>query len=708
MPNSLIPLGFLHAACFVSALVAPTISAADIVREAVDKASVGQYRMYEVDIQNMGLGRYGGQEYNQGYRNRDGWAAGVALFNPAWTDGGTPGNREARFYLLDQLTAMGLSVQVQGTYRNVVAELKGSERPGDIYIVSAHYDTTSVGERPGGDDNASGAAGVLEVARVLAQYNPAATVQFIGFNAEEDWMLGSQDYVNRVVLPGKERIIGVLNLDMILRPGWDSNPKAPIDLDIETRTTPNCLTWAGVFMDAIAAYVPTLKVDPASPSGFYWDAGDQGPFISAGYPALMIAENTASEIWWYGCNAYYHQPGDADDGPANDPLGASGVIYDYDFATDVVRATIATLAKEASISAESRPGFLEYQSIPSRGARDIEPFEIDGRHYLAVANSRDDLTYAGEVTTYRWNGDIFVAEQSIPAQGAADCEFFTIDGTFYLAVANERNNATYRVDSGLYQWNGTEFVWRQAIPTNGATDCEFFTIGDEHYLAVANSRSDATYDLNSTVYRWDGERFVEFQSIPTNGAADCEFFTIDDASFLAIANSQNGGKIDAVSLIYKWDGRTFIGFQPITTQGATDLESLKIGNDPYLIVANGHRGDLYGVDSRMYKWDGASFVPYQILPTQGAAACDVLSSGSDIWLAVANGRDGTTYDVASTLYRWNGTRFVESQAIPTHGARDAALFAINGRPFLAIANSRDDATHDVASAVLALTNDTLR
>lgn len=47
-------------------------SAGDLVLDVVNEVSVDQYRAYQVDIQNMGLGLYGGPAYNQGARNRDG------------------------------------------------------------------------------------------------------------------------------------------------------------------------------------------------------------------------------------------------------------------------------------------------------------------------------------------------------------------------------------------------------------------------------------------------------------------------------------------------------------------------------------------------------------------------------------------------------------------------------------------------------------
>lgn len=313
-------------------VAAPT--SAQQIPDVVGQVSQSQYQTYQQVIESMGLGLYD-SSYNQGYRDRDGWSGGGSL-----------GNQEACLYLADEFTNMGLDVTIQGQYRNVVAELKGTETAERIYIVGAHYDTVGNGERPGGDDNASGTAGVLEVARVLSQYTFESTIRFIGFNAEEDWMKGSQDYVDNVVTVNNENVIGMLNLDMILRPAWDDDPTQPDDLDLATANTALCFDWANTFITAAHTYVPSLYFDSSTPNTNYSYAGDQDPFIEAGFAALMVAENTAGEIW-SGSNAYYHSPEDASDGLANDPFNPSGVIYDYAFATDVVRTTVATLTQEA-------------------------------------------------------------------------------------------------------------------------------------------------------------------------------------------------------------------------------------------------------------------------------------------------------------------------------------------------------------------------
>ncbi|NQU26079.1 MAG: M28 family peptidase [Candidatus Nealsonbacteria bacterium] len=323
---------------------APSSSAATTA-DLVGQVDPAQYEAYQLAVESMGLGLYD-VSYNQGYRDRDGWAGDGSL-----------GNQEARLYLTDQFTTFGLNVTIQGSYLNVVGELPGTASPNDVVIVCGHYDHIggSLGnERPGGDDNASGTAGVLEAARVLSQYQFESTIRFIGFNAEEDGLWGSKDYVNNVVAPGSENVLGVINLDMILRPGSDKAPSEPLDLDLLTRNTTACTDWADTFITAAGTYVPSLSIDSLHAESSAYGS-DHAPFANAGYPAFLAIENTASEIWG-GANEYYHGPEDASDRAANDPGSLSGVTYDYDFATDVVAATVATVSQTATLVPE--PGTL--------------------------------------------------------------------------------------------------------------------------------------------------------------------------------------------------------------------------------------------------------------------------------------------------------------------------------------------------------------
>jgi hypothetical protein len=346
MLNRFSPWGLPATAALLSSLVAGCTREAGVpsipsVQEVADSVSQTHYQAYQLSIENMGLGLYGGADYDMGYRNRDGWEGPGSL-----------GNQEARLYLQDAFAAMGLSVSVQGSYLNVGGELTGTTTPEKIYIIGAHYDHLE-GDRPGGDDNASGVAGVLEAARVLSQYRLESTIRFIGFNVEEDGRGGSKDYVNSQVIPAGENIAGMINLDMILRPGSDVDPQTVIDVELEAQFKhPPSVAWAQAFQQAAADYVPSLIVNDTIVDTE--STSDNDSFLNEGYPAILVIENSLPDFW--DANGHYHTFEDASDRLANDSGSPTGVTYDYAFATEVTRAAVALIAQEARLVGEPAQG----------------------------------------------------------------------------------------------------------------------------------------------------------------------------------------------------------------------------------------------------------------------------------------------------------------------------------------------------------------
>ncbi len=113
-------------------------------------------------------------------------------------------NREVAEYIARELAAMGFQVDWQGPLSNVVA-LPKAAAPEPV-LVAAHYD--SVPFSPGADDNASAVAVLLEAARAAAQ--AGANVGFVAFNAEEEGLAGSRDFVERTsIVP---RVVHVLEM----------------------------------------------------------------------------------------------------------------------------------------------------------------------------------------------------------------------------------------------------------------------------------------------------------------------------------------------------------------------------------------------------------------------------------------------------------------------------------------------------------------
>ncbi len=100
---------------------------------------------------------------------------------------------------------------VETTSGNVVATLAGSSD--EMVVLGAHYD--SVADGPGANDNASGTATVLELARTLPAAELPATIRIVLFGAEEIGLVGSRYYVDSLSMQERERIVSMLNFDMV-------------------------------------------------------------------------------------------------------------------------------------------------------------------------------------------------------------------------------------------------------------------------------------------------------------------------------------------------------------------------------------------------------------------------------------------------------------------------------------------------------------
>lgn len=129
------------------------------------------------------------------------------------------------FLLSGKKVSMGISFKNEHVDAfNIVAKVRGSdpELKEEVVIVGGHYDHVGKDNRGrvfgGADDNASGTAGVMELARAFQNLKekPKRTIVFILFTAEEKGLLGARYYVENPLFP-LEKTIAMINLDMIGR-----------------------------------------------------------------------------------------------------------------------------------------------------------------------------------------------------------------------------------------------------------------------------------------------------------------------------------------------------------------------------------------------------------------------------------------------------------------------------------------------------------
>ncbi len=94
------------------------------------------------------------------------------------------------------------------TVTNIVAELEGTSKPNEVILVGAHFDAFW----QGADDNSSGVAAMVELARVLSKYRFERTIRFVGFDLEEVGIIGSHRYIKA---HPDEKVVTALVFDCI-------------------------------------------------------------------------------------------------------------------------------------------------------------------------------------------------------------------------------------------------------------------------------------------------------------------------------------------------------------------------------------------------------------------------------------------------------------------------------------------------------------
>jgi hypothetical protein len=285
---------------------------------------------------------------------------------------GTAGNVLARDWLKMQLESLGYSTTLQafsspyGTSHNVVGEIAGRTRPQEVYIIGGHFDSTSPqasSNAPGAEDNASGTAGILEMARILAAYPPQATVRFIPFSGEEQGLYGSEYYVSQLSAAERARIKGVFIMDMI---GYKSQAY-PLNVLLETNSSVSGAVNLVNTLNSNAQTYTTLDVDIS----YYAWGSDHVPFLDVNIPAVLLIEQ---EYDSYSC---YHQTCDT---PNRLTPAQAG---------EVLRMLIAAL--------DATAGTCELADINCDGLVDVLDIQLVANAWSGSYNRLYDLNHDGWV-----------------------------------------------------------------------------------------------------------------------------------------------------------------------------------------------------------------------------------------------------------------------------------------------------------------------
>ena len=230
-------------------------------------------------------------------------------------------------------------------YQNIIATRHGVRHPGKRLLIVAHYDT--VEDSPGADDNASGVAVLLELARVLQPVEFDHTVQFVAVNLEEQQREGSLDEAclcgsRALASDAAEQgwdIEGVIVLETVAYAGKQHAQTTPDGLPLKLPEVGDFIGLVGneasrglveAILQAIGRYRIPLPAVPFVVPGngeMLPDTrrSDHAPFWDKGYQAVMVTDTANFR------NPHYHKPTDTLD------------TLNLPFAAEVCRAVAATV-----------------------------------------------------------------------------------------------------------------------------------------------------------------------------------------------------------------------------------------------------------------------------------------------------------------------------------------------------------------------------
>jgi peptidase M28-like protein len=188
---------------------------------------------------------------------------------------------------------------VDSQAQNIVAFLSGTENGAGTILVGAHYDSTSIdfkngsANAPGANDNGSGIAALIEMARILSTRPHRTSIIFVAFSAEEIQRRGSLAFINDYLLPRQIGLNAMLNMDII---GSQTGPDGSIDdrnlrlFSAGPNDSPSRELAREVELIALK-HVPNMNIqlqDGLDRNNRY---SDHQSFSDAGYPAVRFIES---------------------------------------------------------------------------------------------------------------------------------------------------------------------------------------------------------------------------------------------------------------------------------------------------------------------------------------------------------------------------------------------------------------------------------
>jgi hypothetical protein len=448
-----------------------------------------------------------------------------------WTtgpDARSDANREAQSWIADELVRVSegrIEVEIIGDYSSVVGRLPGYfPYDAPVLLVGGHYD--SVADSPGANDDGVGVATMLELARVLSQYEWPLDVYFGAWNAEEIGLRGAREVAQEFQSRGIDILVHY-NIDMLLV----KNPYVP-DSRALVMVYPDMVYHEGQYWAEQAMLMSNQygngMIFPVKSSGFSgWERSDHYAFITQGYGTSLFTTESG-----FAYDSAYHSSQDRWDNPS----------YNYTVGIEVAKAIGASFAYTMS---------REYQQLVKEEVRFILRTGEERTFYLPIS------TQTSVNVSCRWWG------------GGAD---------FLLRDPSDVLLGTY--------YNNESSAWEPSIIMNPSVSVFGIHTLTVHNPGTKKTGFELVFEYESDI---DGNSVPDSQEFwfdtahfTTDGDSD----SISDAHEYIIGTSADSADSDSDSMIDSWELE--FGLDPLDASDAElDYDSDDVLNkDEYLHNCN--------------------------------------------------------------------------------------------------------------------------
>ena len=376
-----------------------------------------------------------------------------------------------RFNQLDNITVN--PQQFDGNGRNIIATQLGKTNPNNIYIICGHYDTVA---DYCADDNASGTATILEIARILSTQCLDNTIVYALWDEEENGLNGSRAYAIEAVT-NNDNILGVLNIDMM---AYDGDGDKSVDIDIHQNDAAS-LAMSNDIVSVFNTYTFDLNINIVDPGT---ELSDHSSFWNRGFPAVLVGE-----AWSEGDeNNEYHS--------IDDRISNFNLPYYHETAKLIMGYMV------------TKVGLIAVDNTVTQTVTTLTSNDVNGSYQWIDCNTNTEIPGAiGQSFVPTVNGNYAVKVTSGTCTERSECVVFD---TLNLDVFSETEISMYpnpvknklnietsfeaNFSYNLYDLSGKLILKQQSDKKKTSLDLKHLTKG-VYFLNISTSHKSRTYKV---------------------------------------------------------------------------------------------------------------------------------------------------------------------------------------------------------------------